>query len=101
METPKPTSGSLNHALNNAAIHRVARTKPEDMLADLKKQGVHSLEELVQKTLEVARATASNASAALDDEVLPYCYKFTSYRPHFSEQDISEIVNLANKTVYR
>ena len=93
--------GSLDRAIGIVAINRVAQTKPEEFLAELKKQGINTLEDLVAKTLETARTAARQGGVEFDEELHEICYKFTMYRPHFSDQDINQIINVAKQTVYR
>ena len=94
-------NGSLDRAIGIVAINRVAQTKPEEFLAELKKQGINNLEDLVSATLESARTAARRGGLEFDDELHEICYKFTMYRPHFSDQDINQIINVAKQTVYR
>ncbi len=71
----------VDKAVSYAAKRRLASAKPEQLLADLKRQGIGDLNALVAKTIEVAGASLSGS--AFDEDIPMYCYKFTTYRPVF------------------
>jgi hypothetical protein len=87
---------SLDHAVRLLAARKLASSKPEQILAQLRKHGIGNLEELAAKVVENAsRAVQSGASASYDDDIPMVCYKFSSYRPVVGlpelEQNVAEL----------
>ena len=77
---------SLDQAVAVHATRKLAATKPEDLVAQLRAQGIGNIEDLA-KTI-VSHAAGAVRSNAFDPEYFPVCYKFTTARPHFG--DISQ-----------
>jgi hypothetical protein len=71
----------VDKAVSHAAKRKLASAQPDQLLADLRSQGIGDLNALVTKTIEAANR--SLAGGALDDEINQYCYKFTTYHPVF------------------
>jgi hypothetical protein len=87
MEYKKAAIHSLDQAVGAFAQQKLSGLKAEDLLRDLHKQGIGNLEDLVKKTVEAVHAGSQRGGFALDDDLIHYCYKFTTYRPHFDPQD--------------
>ncbi|SRR5712691_1026326 len=92
--TIKPSPNSLDHALSAAALRSLAKMKPADLVASLKRQGINSLEDLAAKSLETAHSATQAGVLAVDPEVFGICYKFSSYRPHFGPSQINDVINI-------
>jgi len=88
---------SLDQAVGAFAQHKLSGLKAEDLLRDLRQQGIGSLEDLVKKTVETVHAGAQHGFALDDDLFHTYCYKFTTYRPHFKPQDAQEFENFVTR----
>jgi hypothetical protein len=87
---------SLDHAVRVLAANKLASSKPEHILAQLKKHGIGTLEQLAAKVVENAsRAVQGASSAAYDDDIPMVCYRFSSYRPVVGvpelEQNVAEL----------
>lgn len=90
---------SLDHAVRVLAAKKLASSKPDQILAQLRKHGIGDLETLAAKVVENAsRAVQGATSAAYDDDIPMVCYRFSSYRPVVSvpelEQNVAELGNL-------
>jgi hypothetical protein len=97
---PYATEQSLEHALGAVALKRLASMQAHEFVASLKKQGINSLEDLANRTLETARTvSAAGAFAADDGEIWGICYKFTTYRPHFDPGTINQVVSIVEKSI--
>jgi hypothetical protein len=97
----KTGSQSLEHAISNAALQKLAKKTPAEFLREFKEQGIGSLEDLVNKTLESVRALAQSGNVAFSDEIIGVCYKFTSYRPHFDQAALGQVINEINQKLIR
>ena len=98
----KPTNGlkhSLDHAIGTAALETLAKMKPEEFVASLKKQGIGSLEDLAARSVETARSAVQAGNLAFDPEVFGVCYKFSAYRPHFGTTVINQVVNIVKQEI--
>ena len=99
-----PSTGyehSLDHAIGAVALQVLAKMTPADFLASLQRQGISSLEDLATKSLETARSAVQAGTLAVDPEVFGVCYKFSSYRPHFSPNVINDVVNIVQQEIGR
>ena len=80
---------SVDQVARAQAQEKLSQMSADDLLRSLRAQGIGSLEDLAQATVEAVRTTASSSggrgSLVLLDDVLPYCYKFTTARPFFNE----------------
>jgi hypothetical protein len=101
MAETKRSLQSLDQALSVLALEKLSKKKPEEFLSELKQQGIGSLEDLVQKTLESARTAAQLGSVAFDDEIHGICYKFSTYRPHFDAGDLGAVINVISEKLIR
>jgi hypothetical protein len=99
MSDKKTSFHSLDQAVGAFAQYKLRGLKEEDLLRELRQQGIGSLEDLVKKTVETVHAGSQRAGFTLDDDLLHYCYKFTTYRPHFDPQDGQEFGEFVNKTI--
>jgi hypothetical protein len=75
---------SLDQAVSIHATRRLAGSKPDQLLAQLKQQGIGNLEDLVHQVIANAATVSRGSLGALDDDVPMVCYKFTSFRPVFN-----------------
>jgi len=84
---------SLDHAVRTLAARKLASSQPEQILAQLKRHGIGSLEDLAAKVVENAsRSVQSGSSASFEDDIPMICYKFTSFRPVVSVQELEQQV---------
>src|ERR1700694_948473 len=84
---------SLDHAVRTLAARKLASSKPEQILAQLRRHGIGSLEDLAAKVVENAsRSVQSGSSASFEDDIPMICYKFTSFRPVVSVQELEQQV---------
>lgn len=82
---------SLDHAVRTLAARKLAAAKPEDVLAQLRRHGIGSLEDLAAKVVSNATSALQSGSAAsFDDDIPMVCYKFSSFRP---VRDIAALEN--------
>ena len=88
---------SLDTSINTLALKKLAKAKTTQVLAELEKQGVTSLEELVNETLTAARGASSRGYML--DEDMRICYRFTMYRPRFDPGVLKDIVTQIDKNV--
>lgn len=88
---------SLDQAVSTLALKKLAKAKTAQVLADLERQGITSLEELVNETLTAARG-ASSRGYLLDEDVR-ICYRFTMYRPRFDTAALKDITNQIDKNL--
>jgi hypothetical protein len=86
---------SLDHAVRLLAAKKLASSKPEQILAQLQRQGIGSLEDLARKVVDNAASVVQSASASYDDDIPMICYKFSSFRPVVGlpelEREVSEL----------
>jgi len=92
----KAKAQSLDHAVRTLAAEKLASSKPEHILAQLKRHGIGSLDDLAAKVVEnAARSVQSGASASYDDDIPMICYKFSTFRPVITvgelEQEVAEL----------
>ncbi len=87
----------LEQAVRAAAVKNIASKSTDQILREFRDQGIGSLEDLAKNIVTSAKS-AGRSSAAFDDEIFGVCYKFTTYRPHFSNQDITNVVNAVKNT---
>ena len=90
---------SLDHAIGVAALEALAKMKPADFVASLKRQGIGSLEDLAAKSVETARDAVQAGNLAFDPEVFGVCYKFSAYRPHFGTNVINQVINIVKPEI--
>ncbi len=86
---------SLDEAVGVLATRKLAAAQPADLVAQFKKQGIGSLDDLAKAIVE--QAAGAVRGNAYDPEVFPVCYKFTTARPHFgdiSQEDLQQLVDL-------
>ena len=93
-----PKISSLDQGVSNLALKKLSKMTSDQFLADLKKQGITSLEGLVRQTLADA-VVANRAGVAFDDETRGICYKFTTFRPHFDPGVLNEVLGQISKTL--
>jgi len=84
---------SLDHAVRLLAAKKLASSKPEQILAQLQRQGIGSLEDLARKVVDNAASVVQSASASYDDDIPMVCYKFSSYRPVVGLPELEHEVN--------
>jgi hypothetical protein len=94
------TSHSAEQALSQVAIEKLARKTKADILSELKEQGIVSLDDLAKAVVKSAQSAAKSGVAAFDDEIFGICYKFTTYRPRFSAEDIRTISDGFQKVLH-
>jgi hypothetical protein len=99
MSDKKTAFHSLDQAVGAFAQQKLSGLKAEDLLRELRQQGIGSLEDLVKKTVETVHAGSQRGFNADDDLFHTYCYKFTTYRPHFDPKDVQEFGNFLTKTI--
>jgi|GEM_PF-4225265 hypothetical protein len=99
MSDKKTAFHSLDQAVGAFAQQKLSGLKAEDLLRELRQQGIGSLEDLVKKTVETVHAGSQRGGFTLDDDLIHYCYKFTTYRPHFDPKDIQEFGSFLTKTI--
>jgi hypothetical protein len=92
---------SLDHAISSVALSTLAKMTPADFVAQLKRQGIKGLDDLATHSLATARAASEAGQFALDPEVFGVCYKFTTARPHFDENTISQVINIVTPALAR
>jgi hypothetical protein len=86
---------SLDQAVGVLATQKLAAAQPADLVAQFKKQGIGSLDDLAKAIVE--QAAGAVRGNAYDAEFFPVCYKFTTARPHFgeiSQEDLKQLVDL-------
>jgi hypothetical protein len=88
MATKSPT---LDNGISALALKRLSKATPEDFLAEFKKQGITSLEDLAKQTAAIAQLSGKQGIAA-DWEDYGICYKFTMVRPKFDQGALKEIL---------
>ena len=88
---------SLEQAIRTAAVKNLASKSTNQILREFKDQGIGSLEDLAKNIVTSAKS-AGRSSAAFDEEIFGVCYKFTTYRPHFNNQDITNVVNVVKNS---
>ena len=88
---------SLEQAIRTAAVKNLASKSTNQILREFKDQGIGSLEDLAKNIVTSAKS-AGRSSAAFDEEIFGICYKFTTYRPHFTNQDITNVINVVKNT---
>jgi len=85
MSTQKPLKiHSLDQAAGAFAATKLSEAKPAELLASLRRQGIGSLDDLVNATIKAAQEGRRSGSFS-DDDFVGYCYKFMSYRPIFNQ----------------
>jgi hypothetical protein len=84
---PKPHLHSLNQAVGAYATRKLAASKPADLVAQFRQQGIGSLEDLAAAIVEQANGAVRGTLA--DPEYYPVCYKFTTAKPNLG--DISQV----------
>jgi len=92
---------SLENALGTAALNTLAKMTPAEFLANLKRHGINSLEDLANHSLATARAATEAGRFVVDPEEFGVCYKFSTARPHFAQDTIKEVVNLVQPALVR
>jgi hypothetical protein len=90
---------TLSSAVSKAALKKISTKSSEQFVADLKEQGINSLEDLANVLITTARS-GSRSGLAFDPEDFPICYKFTTYRPRFDQRELQEIVNQINQITH-
>lgn len=95
-----PTSRSVEQALSQVAIEKIAKKTKSDILRELKNQGIGSLDDLATAVVKSAQSAAKSGVAAFDDEIFGICYKFTTYRPVFGAEDIKTITEGFQKVLH-
>src|SRR5947207_2037186 len=88
---------SLDRAIGQAALKVLTNMKPGDFVESLKRQGITSLDDLATKSLEIARNAMQAGNLAVDAEVFGHCYKWTTYRPHFGDNTINQVINIVSQ----
>ncbi len=84
---------SLDHAVRVLAAKKLASSKPEQILAQLKRNGIGSLDDLAAKVVENAtRSVQGGASASYDDDIPMICYKFSTFRPVLGVSELEQEV---------
>ena len=104
MSDGKPQAASkhsLDHAISSVALSTLANMKPADFVAQLKRHGINSLDDLATHSLATARAASEAGQFTLDPEVFGVCYKFTTARPHLDENIISQVINIVKPALAR
>jgi len=87
----KEKAQSLDHAVRVHAAKKLASSKPEHILAQLRRHGIGSLEDLAAKVVENAsRAVQSGGGLSYDDEIPMVCYKFSTFRPVVGLPDLEQ-----------
>ncbi len=87
----KPKNQNLNAALSAAALEDIANTSPKQFVAELKEQGIDSLETLAKNLIATARERS--ASGALTYFEYDICYKFTRYRPRWDDSAVQKFAD--------
>ena len=87
---------TLNKAISEAALKKIASKSPDHFVKQLKEQGIGSLEDLAKALIETA-SSGLGSRIAWDPEDFPICYKFTSYRPHFDPTQLERVVSQINQ----
>jgi len=90
---------TLNAAVSKAALTKISKKTSDQFVADLKEQGITSLEDLAQAVIVSARS-GLRSGLAFDPEDFPICYKFTSYRPRFDQRVLREITELVQQELH-
>jgi hypothetical protein len=91
---------TLDQAVRISAAQRLAGSKPEQILSQLKRHGIGNLEDLARAVVEnAAKAVQGGVSAAYDDDVPMVCYKFSSFRPVVGLPEIEQEWNQVNTVI--
>ena len=88
---------SIEQAIRTAAVKDLASKSTNQILREFKDQGIGTLEDLAKNIVSSAKSEG-RSSAAFDEEIFGVCYKFTTYRPHFTNQDITNVINVVKNT---
>ena len=86
---------SLDQAVAVHATRKLAATKPQDLVAELRAQGIGTIEDLAK--VIVSHAAGAVRGNAYDAEYFPVCYKFTTARPHFGDISREELQGLVRE----
>jgi len=95
-----PKKTSLDAGISALALKKLSKATAQDFLAEFKRQGITSLEDLAKQTAAMARV-AGRGGVAIDWEDHGICYKFTTFRPHFDPGALNEVLGQMNKTLFR
>jgi hypothetical protein len=79
---------SLEAAHSSTALKTIASKSVDQVVKELREQGIGSLEDLAKAVVSTAKSASRGSAVAFDPEMFPVCYKFTTARPHFSDADI-------------
>lgn len=93
---------SLEQAHSSAALKTIASKSVDQLVKEFREQGIGSIEDLAKAVITTAKSGSRGlgSAAAFDPELFPICYKFTTARPPFNDQDIKTF-NSALKQVLR
>jgi hypothetical protein len=93
-----PRKSSLDAGISALALKKLSKATAEDFMAEFKKQGITSLEDLAKQTAAVAQL-AGKQGVAIDWEDHGICYKFTMVRPHFDPGALEQVLAQIGKTL--
>ena len=82
---------TLGNAISNVALKKISKKSSTQFVAELREQGITSLEDLASAVISAAKS-GLGGTVAFDPEDFPICYKFTSYRPRFDQNILTDIV---------
>src|SRR4051812_11507028 len=91
---------TLGDAISKAALRKISKKTTGQFVAELREQGISSLEDLANAVISTAKAGAGR-TVAFDAEDFPICYKFTTMRPRFDKNTLDEIVNQIDQKLLR
>jgi hypothetical protein len=86
---PKQHLHSINQAVGAYASRKLAASKPADLVAQFRQQGIGSLDDLAVAIVE--QANSAVRGTLVDPEYYPVCYKFTTAKPNFGEISQAEL----------
>jgi hypothetical protein len=92
---------SLDDTVGAYAQQEIAQMKPEQLVEELKRQGINSLDDLAKSAIAAVRAAGNGGAGALyEDAIDLICYKFTTYRPHpFTRDELRDFTQFAQQRV--
>lgn len=82
---------TLGDAISKVALTKISKKSSTQFVAELREQGITSLEDLANAVISAAKS-GLGSTVAFDPEDYPICYKFTTYRPRFDQDILTDIV---------
>jgi hypothetical protein len=93
-------SSSLDAGIKALALKKLSKATAADFLAEFKKQGITSLEDLAKQAAATAQR-GGGAGIAADWEDFLICYKFTMVRPHFDPDLLDKTLKQVDQSLFR